>query len=282
MEKVSKNTLEKIFDIIKVHPWLVNKSNAVLSLICNDCSCSQHQDLLVDLIERVCYLSYSKYVECLKELVLEIVTDPNLKDYETQIVAMCADSSSDSSQYILQDSKVFFEEYGWYDHVLTNHCFHALREYKKNTKLKNIIIIDEYIGSGDTASKRVARVQSDFSSIGVEVNVNVKVVAASSCGLNYLDSKGVNASAVIVLKKGIDDYYNRDIVNSKLAMMLQIEDILLEEYKKIEMPTLGFENTQSLYYRENGNTPNNVFPIFWWPFYHDGKRRDTIFTRAML
>ena len=42
----------------------------------------------------------------------------------------------------------------------------------------------------------------------------------------------------------------------------------------------GYEKSESLFVLENSNIPNNVFPVFWWPFNLEGERkRITIFKR---
>lgn len=63
--------------------------------------------------------------------------------------------------------------------------------------------------------------------------------------------------------------------------MYKLEDKLSKVYEGRKLPRLGFSRAESLYSREGGNTPNNVFPVFWWPFLETRKQRKVMFIRAM-
>jgi hypothetical protein len=40
--------------------------------------------------------------------------------------------------------------------------------------------------------------------------------------------------------------------------------------------SLGYKKSESLFAREGGNTPNNVFPIFWWEQLASGADRHSL------
>ena len=66
-----------------------------------------------------------------------------------------------------------------------------------------------------------------------------------------------------------------------MQLMDELEDNLSQNYNGKELPKYGYGKVESLYAREDGNTPNSVFPIFWWPFYKNQNVRVTLLTRAM-
>ena len=61
--------------------------------------------------------------------------------------------------------------------------------------------------------------------------------------------------------------------------MLRLESYLQAKHDNLELPSLGDGEAEALYYMKYGNTPNSVFPVFWWPFLADGTERTTLLDR---
>lgn len=278
----SKDAFKLIFELQKNQPWVANKFDTLEKLLFRECLDDQHRRLIVELVNNFEYLSNDKFSSLLTELTEDIVTDPDLSDDTTQIVAMAADSRADSSQYILYGLKPILEKMEWrkYQHVNTFGA--AYRTYKKSKDHKNIVLIDEFVGSGETLVGRVREIERTFSNNQIDdYSIKVKVLIATRQGLDMAKSKGIDITSRITLKKGITDYYPKELVSQMIKLMLELESILLESYDDRELPSLGYRGTESLYCRDDGNTPNSVFPIFWWPFYKNGEPRCTLLTRAM-
>jgi hypothetical protein len=45
---------------------------------------------------------------------------------------------------------------------------------------------------------------------------------------------------------------------------------------KLKNHRLGYGRTESLFSRKGGNTPNNVFPVFWWEIDKNNRARKTV------
>ncbi len=271
-----------IFNLQKKQPWLVKKVEALHSLLFTECPTDAHRKLVVELIDRFCYFSNRDYSTLLEKLVADIKDDIELSDGSTQLVSMAADSDADSSQYLLYSLKPMLEDLGWRDYVRVNKFSHAFRAYGRSNAHKDIVLIDEFLGSGNTAINRVRNIRSTFSNAGIEdYSVRVKVLIATEKGIEAVRAAGIDSSTIISLPRGITDYYESSIVETMISLMRDLESILLQSYKDTDLPSLGFGCAESLYCREEGNTPNNVFPIFWWPFYLNSDERSTLLTRAM-
>ncbi|MCG8708494.1 hypothetical protein JHU04_001706 [Brenneria sp. 4F2] len=270
--------------LYKKQPWLADKHTEVMSLLYEDCRSSDERELLIELLNRFNFLEEKEFNHSLNRLADEIVNDKEIESRTTQIVSLTADNYSDSGQSILYALKPRLEKREWREHLSINRFGSSYKEFIRNGgKHKNILFIDEYIGSGQTAIGRVDSLKKQYSEKGIEdIHIKLIVIAASSLGVHNLKEKGIEMTCMHEIKRGISDYYkDENEIIKHLGVMNKIEDILSQSYNEKPLPKMGFGSTESLYGREYGNTPNNVFPIFWWPFYRDTSKRQTILTRAM-
>lgn len=282
---MKKSFFKIMFNLQKQQPWIAEKESELESLLYKDCNgCDEKILMILDLIERFTHLTTEKYREKLKEIACDIVTVPNLNDYDTQIVALAADSSSDSSQLVLYELKKILEDMGWRHHKTTNRFGDCYKTQKRNPQHSNIILIDEFVGTGSTVINRVNSIHKQYLGKEIKFNkIHVKVIASTHIGKENIEGQNIDFSSQIILNKGISDYYKENNeVNKHIKHMLDLESLLSEKFNDREMPSLGYGSTESLYCRQDGNTPNSVFPIFWWPFYKNTtKQRNTLLTRAM-
>jgi hypothetical protein len=65
--------------------------------------------------------------------------------------------------------------------------------------------------------------------------------------------------------------------------MVELELLLAPVINQYELKkySFGYNAAEAIYSLEGcqGNTPNSVFPIFWWPRNVTGNQRNTILTR---
>lgn len=278
----TKELFRCMLDLSQRQPWIIDKYEKLEVLMFNDCSDQEQQELVFELINKFEYLSHERYVECINSLGQEIYTEPGISDDNTQIVAMAADSGADSSQYVINDLKFIMDDLGWRKHILVNTFGKAYNAYKKSNSHMNIILVDEFVGSGQTVANRVAAISRVFGENNVNgYTVKVKVLVSTEHALKKLIDEGIDISAQIIIKKGITDNNSEVIAKKKINTMLQLESLLKESINGKDLPSLGYGQSESLYYRDRGNVPNNVFPIFWWPIYKDDKIRKVLLTRAM-
>lgn len=284
MRNESKEVLEAMIQLSKEFPWLLSRSEQFIELYASFCKNNAEKNLIVELIKRFYFLEDVEFSNSIKYLVEDIVTTPNLVDSETMIVSMTADESSDSGQFVLYFMKPFFEMHGWRKHITVNafgKTYKTYNKYKDKRLIKNIVIIDEFIGSGKTAFDRYKSIKINFDNSNIPINFYIKTVATTNKGLTFLLKNDLNVAAQIVLPRGITDFDTEKTRHANLKRMYKLEESLSKFYEKRSLPRMGYGQCEALYSRENGNTPNNVFPIFWWPFKSNGQCRKTLFIRAM-
>jgi len=278
----TKETFDIIFQLSKKQPWLNDKTEELKMLIFSECSEENQRKLIIDLIDRFLYLDRNDFAERLDTMAQEIYSEPHLNSSNTQIVAMAADSKPDSSEPILYHLKAQIERLGWGNTCLVNRYNKAYGRYSKNTNLKNIVLVDEFIGSGQTLCQRVRYIESQFNEHNItDFTIRAKFVVASEVGYKRALEEGINIDAQNIISKGISGYYDDSSTELNLELMDRLENLLSERDNGKELPKLGYGQTESLYCRQDGNTPNSVFPIFWWKYYRDLTERKRLLIRSM-
>ncbi len=280
---MKQNVFRILFKLTQKQPWLEDKDDDLQKLLFSDCKTDEERELILELLERFTHVSHKDFGVLINELVEDIVTEPTLTDDTTQIVAMTGDYNADSAQFVLYSLKPIFERLKWRQHITVTNFQKSLRQYKKmGYKHSNIILVDEFVGSGKTIVGRVNTLQKLFSDNGINnVSIQVKVIAASSVGIKYAQKNNISLTSYLTIDQGISDHYHGQEIINKFAIMDKLEAILSTSYEGRDLPYYGYGGTESLYTRDDGNTPNSVFPIFWWPFFSDNTDRDTLLIRAM-
>jgi uracil phosphoribosyltransferase len=129
------------------------------------------------------------------------------------------------------------------------------KETKVNSKNTPIILVDDYIGTGETAIDAVEELLEKK-----KYNKNLVFVLSlvtQEAGLKAVISTGVNVLYGILKQKGISDKFSQTEARERLKLMELIEDKLkVEDYNKF-----GYKGSEALITMIR--TPNNTFPIYW-------------------
>ncbi|UXV22128.1 hypothetical protein N4P55_12470 [Pseudomonas fluorescens] len=282
---MDKESFILVSKLVLKQPWLIPKLDDLSEILFSECAEEASRSLIYELLDRFLYVDSAMHHSHMVELALEIASEPGISDENTQIVAMSADWNADSSLEIIYSLKPLMESHGWRKHSLVNRFTHALKTFNSKNQ-NNIILVDDFVGSGQTVLGRIKTIKTQFDGAGVKnYSIRVKVLASTQLGMDNLVAAGVNVTAQKILKKGIDDYYEPDAAAEHRDRMRELESLLSLNYihgeEVRDMPSLGYNEAQATYCRENANTPNSVFPVFWWPFSVSGAERKVILIRAM-
>jgi hypoxanthine phosphoribosyltransferase len=130
----------------------------------------------------------------------------------------------------------------------------------ENLKLKEyeyIILVDDYIGSGETlfaCIKKILSINPDLTKkiIIATIAIQHDTVDKISYPIHYINS----------VKKGISDFYTSPEKEKHINTMKKLESRLISGRNF----SLGYEQSEGLVTMMR--TPDNTFPIFW----HDYKK----------
>lgn len=278
---MNKEHFNLMLGIVRSQPWLAGKTDELEHVLFSECQCETSRQLVFEIIDRFLYINREDNYLLIDGLADEIITQYYDRESSTLIAAMGTGSSTDSSQLVAYTLKPILEKKKWRRHVIINDFGGIYKQYKK-TKHNHIVLIDEFVGSGQTVLGRVESIHRQLKNAGIQdYSISVKVLVSTEFGFKNVTAAGIDMTARRFVKKGIDDYYSPGDAAQHRSLMKLIEGNLSAEYEGRAMPSLGYNEAQAIYYREDGNTPNSVFPIFWWAFNCDGKDRHVLMIRAM-
>lgn len=282
-DKVSQDDFYEIEQVSSEYRWLDDEDYQkglleLWGLFDNQ----QQKDLIIELIGRVQHFGERDRVKNIRLLIDYLVVN-SINPKNTIIVATADGSSSDGSnafQYFFKSELAKLD--GWSETNLKPSIDASFKKFDKY-KTKNIVIFDDFIGTGVTMIEKVTTYRQRLKSqTNKDVNIILFAYAGMSFGIkNAEDKLGLKIHCPIQIKKGISDYESKATVNEKIKTMLTLENKLSSKFNntRMESYSLGHGKSEGLYNTYSLNCPDNVFPIFWWPSLKKKKRRNTIFNR---
>lgn len=277
--KTPRHVFEPIADLFLERHWLAARKHAVLDLV-QLCSTTGQQNLLFDLLMRLYYLTNDDYDAALQRITTQIFETWALPPSATQLVATAGDSHVDSSKEITYRLRTFASLSGLSTPGEVDNFQRAQRQL---SAYPNVVLVDEFLGSGQSLHGRITKLRQQIQDATGQKDypIYVAVVAAMQQGKTHVALPNVTLYADETLHRGISDTYSEPERSDALAGMDTLEQELSPYYNGHSLPKLGYRKCEALYGRANGNVPNNVFPIFWWPTLRDGSGRALVLNRAL-
>lgn len=255
--------------------WLTYEPEALFDLWCLSENIEQ-KSLIEHLIKNFSFIDGRKLIDASKNLSNQIESIWDLKPANTFLVATCGDDKPDGSQSIIQILKNKFSV-NWKESNFFNSLPKGANEISDNS---NIILVDDFIGTGDTIERKLKYLKETIKKRCLKgVTIKIICLAAMEFSKKILDSFDVEYYSVHWLKKGISELIEESKRENAIQSMEQLEKKLKKQYHGKNLPNFGYKRSEALYALEANNIPNNVFPVFWWPFYKGGDSRKTMFRR---
>lgn len=271
----TKDSYAKLMKLYAKQKWLLEKSTSLEELIK---FCGEETDLIFSLLEKFTNLDDTILNLYLQEISNHIINDSGFIESTSQIVAMTFNEEADSGQKTLDQIKIPLFKNGWKNLKTVNTIGKCTKQYKEGKT--QIIIIDEFIGSGKTVKTQVAWIKKNVSG---PVEILCCFIAGIKESIELLTSEGINIFCPLQLDKGISGHYKDEALIDAKQIMFFLESKLAATIngKNLSDYTFGYGEAEALLSMQgcNGNTPNSVFPIFWWLQDENYKERHTLLTR---
>lgn len=277
-EKIDRVSMRKLVRLNIEQPWLEHLQEELFDLW-DMCQTVEEQELICDLLHRFCYVEGKTFSRCLSVIAQWITESWALPSEATIISKINKSKYADSSESVLWHLKsAFAAKSGW---SMTNFVSSGMADaVAACVPNGNLVLVDEFSGTGGTAEKAVVWAKSKLAKAGLEsVRVHFVCISAMEQAVFKIEKAADQCFAAIVLRKGIDDFYDGKELADATCLMKRLEGELESVVGHHKMPSFGYKNSQSLYAYESGNVPNNVFPVFWWRWLSGAKERRTLFRR---
>lgn len=273
-KKIDADLFRAVFKLVSSRPWLEQRDEEVIELL-NDCETERQQGLILDLLNRFKFSNSSDLGASAKQIVDNITGTWGLTPDSTAIIAVADRDESDGSHFLLKAmAQKFSRAQGWAD---VNFFGHIISVTELGNEFKNIVLVDDFVGTGKKIARKVKWAKAKFDEGSVERKLYVCSMAAMNLSKPRLDELGVDYFSTIWLSKGISDFYEGENLSAAIEDMTALEATLKElggDYR------FGYKKSEALYYHEPYNVSNNVFPLFWWEKSERRKYRKALFNRG--
>lgn len=248
-----------------------------LDKMCDD---DDQRQLVFSLLERFNFLRADVFGVSLESVVNKIVNDWECSENETVIAPLTYDDAPDSGQMIIQQIKSKFSSSGWGHIKLLNRC-PSLWTKKYAGKYHNVILIDEFSGTGSTVLNQISALRKGLEGLGIdtEVQIYICLIAGMEEAIQCIEATGCTVFCCHEYKAGISGFRTGDELLKDAILMNELEAKLLQNVNGETLPSFGYGQAEALYALENGNIPNSVFPLFWWNYLSDGTAFYSLFDR---
>jgi hypothetical protein len=270
MRKYFRKDFYKLLRLFSKQNWLRDRKIEIEELL-KFCDNESQKDIIIDLLEEFTFLNQDTYQKTLNQVCDFIINHSGFNEETTQIVALTKTESADSGQVVLYHLRNSLFGLHWRKFKDVNKLGSSKKIY--NQGFKQIILFDEFIGSGQTIIGRVNEIKG---LIGEDFSFICCFIAGMEYAINKVQEQGIQVYCPLKLKQGISErYYGHELMQAEDDMLnLELKLAPWINKKELYSYSFGWKGSEALYSLEgcNGNTPNNVFPIFWWK--KDLKERD--------
>lgn len=211
--------------------------------------------LILDLTAR--FLWKSDYTEDIVIQLNRILT--SFKNYETYYVLRCIKQEDErkakSSGTVLYEIKGSAVKTMLAKPVIAIDNMNEVKKQVKDFNSSLFILVDDFIGTGDTAAGCVDQLIRKYPDM--KGRIVVMCVVAQRQGVERLKEIGICVFASEIRLRGINDFYRNDILARNITTMKEIEESLSvrDDYK------FGYGRSEALVCLKR--CPNNTFPIYW-------------------
>lgn len=264
---ISPVALEKLTAIFSKNGWSIEDNKEEYNRFCQmlEYFVPEQQDLIFELTREFLWITVNKYEYYLYSSLFMI--EKKLLAGCNKIYVLPLRPLPDKVENEIRNESAIFTRYLIKISRLSNHdlfrgkkiCLvdtpSAIPE-NINAISATLILVDDFIGSGETAETAVKDI-CRLASIKDSNKIIVVSLVAQETGVQRLSRLGIRVFASIIRKKGISDSYLSPEREVKSKIMESIENLI----KVQKGYRFGYNRTEALVAMVR--TPNDTFPVYW-------------------
>ncbi|ATG40693.1 phosphoribosyltransferase-like protein [Phaeobacter piscinae] len=260
-----------LFELYFEQTWL-QRHEAKIERLLELAHTKDERELILDLLKHFNYIGEDRLQLLLGAMANRICHELAVPEEKTQVVTTAIDNEPDSSQMLLQMLKNRLTENGFTKIAKRSRGHEAIKYCHERP---NIIVVEEFSGTGGTIISRVTelnrRIQDKAKSKGLTINPRIVVclLATMRSALERIKDADIEVYAEFEMAAGISQRIDPENIMQKKRLMVNIET-RLDQARMQPFPSLGYGQAEALFFIQNGNPPNNNFPVFWWKHLKDG------------
>ena len=205
--RLSKASFTALSILSSKKTWLLTeeKQDALVDLW-NLSTNKIHRDMILALLYNYQYIGNQELNMYCTMITDQIIKIWQLTPNRTIIAAIADKEEIDGSHSILQNLKNYFCSFGNWGQM--NFISTILDAAHKIQKSQNIVIVDDFIGTGTKATRRITYLRRKIAERNIEnVRIYLCSVAAMQFAQNELNKLKIKYYSPLWLNKGISDYY---------------------------------------------------------------------------
>ena len=220
--RYTRREYEWILSLQRVQTSMLKGKDSVLSELYSLCDNYNQLNLIKDLIIRFNCFDEDIYNLTLIEIA-KFISSLGYDPEKTALIALCHDSSADSSQVVLNDLKVYINKEAGISTFINR--FDKLLKYYNQGK-RHFIAVDEFIGSGQT----VANCYKEFCGLKLhDATLFFCITAGMKDAVVLSNTEGINIFVPYIMEKGISDHYLGNIRSIYIKEMEKLERNLADK-----------------------------------------------------
>lgn len=276
---------EKILSLYEKFKWLCFEKGT-LEEIWQYCGSADEKYLLEHLISEFKYLDSNRLALSYRMMSNQVHDAWGLTNEGSYVLAVAdPDDQADSSIGVLIDLKHYFAERATWS-LDSDFIPYITKIFEKISDTNNIILVDNFIGTGDKISRKVKWLRKHLNDQGRDhIRIFILALGAMNISRSVLDALK-NADVITDYfastwhRQGISSFWSGAKRNKYISCIKNISSYLSVRHGGYRMKPLGYKDSEAIFAKSPRWCPNNTFSVFWWPKDKSGKVRKRFFVRA--
>lgn len=275
---LSETDFYKIYTLLSDCPWILDKEEA-LEELWSFCNNETQKKLIYNFLHEFNLIEEAKRKDLEKQIYNQIIHVWKLDPKKTWFVPITEKGEIDGASMIVDSLKQQMPEGFEPKHFLNR--ITLIQSIKSD---QNIIIVDDFIGSGKKLIRKLKYAVSIQEKKAKKIGSKLLHFIHKITRQKYHKITNIYCVSPVGMEFGIKNIYETLKNQTNIYVPCQLKKAISEKYTEKEIETnkkelkslsidfigknraknyLGFSDSETLFSYKDRNIPNNVFPIFW-------------------